>query len=87
MAVLLALETLVSALFKYAWTSIKTVTVGYVRGASFSAVARAVSLLLAFSALAPGFIFISVLSPEGRLPLGEWSDVRWLASNCRELLR
>jgi hypothetical protein len=72
--VVAVLEMFVSALLKYAWISIKSVTVDYVRGVSFSAVARAMSLLLAFSALALGVIFISVLSPDpggGRLPLGE----------------
>jgi 1,4-dihydroxy-2-naphthoate octaprenyltransferase len=63
----LALQILAGALWKYA----KLVTVDYVEGVSFPAVARAASLLLAFSALVLGIIFIATLSPEGRLPLGE----------------
>jgi hypothetical protein len=38
---------------------------------SFSAVARALSLLLAFSALVLSAIFLVFLPAEGRLPLGE----------------
>jgi hypothetical protein len=62
---------LASQLVRYGWIATKTLTVDYVSGVSFSAVARALSLLLAFSALALSFIFIAVLSTEGRLPLGE----------------
>jgi hypothetical protein len=48
-----------------------SVTADYVRGVTFSAVARALSLVLAFSGLVLSVIFIAFLPEEGRLPLGE----------------
>ena len=53
------------------WEGFKTLTVYYVRGVTFSAVARALSLVLAFSALALSIVFVAFLPMEGRLPLGE----------------
>jgi hypothetical protein len=67
MVMLTILKVLASESLKLA----RAVTVDYVRGVSFAAVARALSLLLAFSALVLSIIFISVLTTEGRLPLGE----------------
>jgi hypothetical protein len=51
---------LTSAILRGALTAAKTLTVEYVSGVSFSAVARALSLLLAFSALVLSFVFIGV---------------------------
>jgi len=65
------MEALLAALWAGVWSGVKATTVDYVRGVSFSTVARAFSLLLAFSALVLGIVFISVLSTNGRLPLGQ----------------
>ena len=77
------MEALLAALWAGVWSGVKATTVDYVRGVSFSTVARAFSLLLAFSALVLGIVFISVLSTNGRCRSGRVS--RSLA--CFLLLR